>query len=314
MNKNREKLHWHRSLVVTVILILLMVAASFVITGWISREEEERSFTRLRQEAGQVAGRIEEMTETDRAQLEEIATVVARYGDFMDAQMWDLLDSYVAPGMISRLELLLPDDTLLATGGRREETGGQISFAEEAAQGEHISAREKDFKEDGGYVVRHYVPVIRNGETVAMISGVVELADLPNTIGMEPYEGQAALYLIEGETGDFRMDTWHGETGGNIWALGERKMAPGYDHETLKEGLTEGRTAYVVFSSAREIQNLFRVFLAFEVICFFLYFLWMVFYVRSVTDEKQRQLDTIHHIYDVDKLLFNAHENRQNLN
>ena len=69
MNKNREKLHWHRSLVVTVILILLMVAASFVITGWISREEEERSFTRLRQEAGQVAGRIEEMTETDRAQM-----------------------------------------------------------------------------------------------------------------------------------------------------------------------------------------------------------------------------------------------------
>lgn len=91
-------------------------------------------------------------------------------------------------------------------------------------------------------------------------------------------------------------------------------MAPGYDHETLKEGLTEGRTAYVVFSSAREIQSLFRVFLAFEAICFFLYFLWMVFYVRSVTDEKQRQLDTIHHIYDVDKLLFNAHENRQNLN
>ena len=43
-------------------------------------------------------------------------------------------------------------------------------------------------------------------------------------------------------------------------------------------------------------QSLFRVFLAFEAICFFLYFLWMVFYVRSVTDEKQRQLDTIHHI------------------
>lgn len=35
--------------------------------------------------------------------------------------------------------------------------------------------------------------------------------------------------------------------------------------------------------------------------------------MRSVTDEKQRQLDTIHHIYDVEKLLFNAHENRENL-
>ena len=105
--------------------------------------------------------------------------------------------------------------------------------------------------------MRHYVPVIRDGETVAMISGVVELADLPNTIGMEPYEGQAALYLIEGETGDFLMDTWHGETGGNIWALGERKMAPGYDHETLKEGLTEGRTAYVVFDSQTTGEQLY---------------------------------------------------------
>ena len=44
------------------------------------------------------------------------------------------------------------------------------------------------------------------------------------------------MYIVEGESGNFIMDTWH-ETVGNIWDLGERPMAEGYDHEQLKQGL-----------------------------------------------------------------------------
>ena len=123
-------------------------------------------------------------------------------------------------------------------------------------------------------------------------------------------------------------------------------MAPGYDHEQLKQGLIDGKTGYVVFVSrtvgeylyfyyepvginnwrvalsvpesevfadaqaAREIMNLFLIF---EAVCFILYFLWMFRYVRRETNEKQRQLDTINYLYEVEKLLFNAHEKRENL-
>ena len=39
----------------------------------------------------------------------------------------------------------------------------------------------------------------------------------------------------------------------------------------------------------------------------------MLVYVRRETQEKQRQLDAINDIYDVEKLLFTAHENQDNI-
>ena len=146
--------------------------------------------------------------------------------------------------------------------------------------------------------------------------------------------------------GDFLVDTWHqGETG-NMWELGEREMAPGYDSGQLRQGILNGDSRYVVFvsrtigeylyfyytplginqwrvavsvpesvvfESAHAIQRLLNLFLAFEMICFVIYFLWMIRYARRVTAEKQRRLDTVRYIYDVEKLLFNAHEKKENI-
>src|SRR5699024_826901 len=56
-----------------------------------------------------------------------------------------------------------------------------------------------------------------------------------------------------------------------------------------------------------------NVFLTVETVCFALYFFWMIYYVKRETSTKERQLDTIKYIYDVEKLLFNAHEQRENV-
>lgn len=68
------------------------------------------------------------------------------------------------------------------------------------------------------------------------------------------YSGQGAVYIIDGNNGEFLMDTWHKDLG-NIWSLSERTMAPGYNHEQLKQGLSDGKRNYVVFVSetTREI-------------------------------------------------------------
>ena len=186
-----------------------------------------------------MAGRIEEMTETGQGTVGgdrySCCPIRRLYGcaDVGSAGLLCGAGNDFPPGTSA------PDDTLLTTGGRREETGGQISFAEEAAQGEHISAREKDFTEDGGYVVRHYVPVIRDGETVAMISGVVELAICPTPSGWSPMKARQPL-SDRGGNRRFSDGYLAWRDGGISGLWGERKMAPGYDHETLKEGLTEG--------------------------------------------------------------------------
>ena len=342
----KSRIPWWRSLLATLLLIVLVVAASFVVTGRVNRMEVERSFERLHQEASALAKEIVTQKNNEQEQLKLLASVAAGWENLDSPELWQLLDSFFPAGTMSRAEILLPGDMVITQGGRRVDVQGLLSFDVEAPLGIHISGRSTDWQEDGGYVVRHFVPVEKGGKTVALLYGVVDLRTLPAELAAEPYGGQAALYIIEGQTGDFLVDTWHNEPGGNIWALGERKMEPGYNHEQLKQGLIDGQEGYVVFlsetagerlyfyyepiavnqwrialsvpekvvfSSAKGIRDILTVFLVVEGVGFFLYFLWMLRFVRRATNEKQRQLDTLNEIYDVEKLLFNAHEQKDNM-
>ena len=340
-----KRLYWRRSLFVTGLLIIGIAAASLIISDRINHMEEEQSFERLYQETDALAKDIETEAENDRQQLELLAAILSGYNMEASPEVFKILNSYSGSGIISRLELLLPDDTVLSRG-EQIDAAGVLSFEEEAAKGVHISKRETDILDRETYIVRHYVPVIKDEEVAAMLYGVIILGELPDEMKAEPYGGEAAIYMIEGETGDFLVDTWHNEAGGNIWALGERKMAPGYNHEQLKQGLTNGETGYVVFvseticerlyfyfeplnindwrvalsvpedvvfSGAKAIRKVLNLFLLSEAVCFILYFLWMFRFVKKETGEKQRQLDTVNYIYDVEKLLFNAHEKKENI-
>ena len=340
-----ENIHWGRSLATTGLMILFVVAASFGVIHRINRMEEEKGFERLYEEAASLADDIAMYVKSDREELEMIAALIANYPEPDSPELWKILDSYTAEGMMSRIELLLPDDTVLTGGGQRTDAGGVLSFEKEAALGAHVTDRETDLRDDGNYIVRHYVPVRRDGQTAAMLYGVVELETLPEKANMDPYGGKGALYIIDGNNGDFLVDTWHEELG-NLWALGERKMAPGYDTDQIRQDFSKGEEGYVVFvsettgsnlyfyyepmgvnewrvalsvpedvvfSNVREIKKALNLFLAFEALCFLGYFLWMACDVWRETNEKQKQLDTIHYINEIEKLLFNAHEKQENM-
>ena len=344
--KTQNDIRLGHSLLTTGVMIVLIVAASFGVTNYISRMEEERSFDRLYEEAGSLADNIEMYAENDREELEMLAIVLTQYEDLSSPELWSLLDSYTNIGMMSRVELLLPGDVVLTRGGKSVDAGGLLSFEAEAAKGAHITDRETDVMDRGAYVVRHYVPVKREGKTVAMLYGVIVPGKLPEGINLNPYGGRGALYIIDGKTGDFLIDTWHAGETGNIRMLGDRAMAPGYTADQIKQGIANGESQYVVsvsrtageylyfyyepmaindwriavsvpesvvFESANIIKRVMHIFLSFESVCFVVYFLWMMRYVRTVTGEKQRRLDMINHIYEVERLLFNAHEKKENV-
>lgn len=343
--KKTNEIHWGRPIIATSLLIILIISVSYGVIEWINHREEEISFDRLYEEAGKISNHLNLHVNSDQEELEMTAELISQYDSLESPDIRDILDSYEAVGMISKIELLLPGDVVLSRGGERTDVKGTLSFEQEAALGAHISARETDWK-DGSYIVRHYVPVKKDGRTVAMLYGVILLETLPEKLAEDPYDGKAAVYIIDGKNGDFLVDTWHSDGGGNIWALGEREMAPGYDHEQLKQGLTNGESAYVVFVSetageylyfyyepieinewrialsvpesivfenADEIKEILNFILVFEMFCFILYFLWILHYVRSETSEKQHKLEMMNYMYDVEKLLFNAHEKQENV-
>ena len=77
--KTQADIRWGRSLLMTVIIIALVVAASFGVTNYISHMEEEKCFQRLYREAGNAADSIELYAANDREELEMIAAVISQY-------------------------------------------------------------------------------------------------------------------------------------------------------------------------------------------------------------------------------------------
>ena len=337
---------WRGPMAATFILVSLIWVSSFFVTDRISRAEEEASFTNLSREAAELTHSLELNMGSDRDILLLIAEVLEH--DLLSPS--DLpphfLDAHYDSGtFFSRLELLLPGDQIVTDQGDQVDASGLLSFEEEAALGAHISDRALDL--DGeSYVVRHFVPIEYEGDTVGLLYGVIELSGLDDALPYLPYAGQAAIYVIDGATGDLLIDTWHNEPGGNLWELGTRPLAEGYDHAQLRQGLVDGESNYVVFvsnttgeylyfyytplainqwrvalsvpedlvfSDARSIRSLLNLLLLLEGVFFLAYILWLIRYVRRETGEKQRQLDALNYIYDVEKLLFSAHEQEENV-
>ena len=339
----KKTAHWKSPLAATLLLVGLIAAASFFVTSRINQMEEQSSFVQLAEEAGKLARGMEQTVRSDREKLTLIAEIMA----YRPGEMEEFLGLYQDTGsFFTRLELLLPGDVVVTSDGERKSAAGILSFAALSAQGPHVSDREEGLHGEG-LVVRHYVPVTVDGETAAVLCGVIELGNMVEDLPYTPYSGETAVYIIDGATGDFLVDTWHaGQPLGNIWEMGSRPMAEGYDDAQLRQGLVDGESNFVVFvsnttgeylyfyyaplsinqwrvamsvpedlvfSGARRIRSLLGALLGVESVVFVLYIGWMILYVRRETGEKQRQLDAINYIYDVEKLLFNAHEHRENI-
>ena len=69
----------------------------------------------------------------------------------------------------------------------------------------------------------------------------------------------------------------------------------------------------VVFDDANAIRLALNTFMMLETVCFALYLIWMFRQFHREMREKQRQMNILNYIYDVQKLLFNAHELQKNV-
>ena len=144
MKKNAgtiKRIYWQKSIAVTIVMMLLVAAVSYLLICWINGREEQKCFEELYEEAGELADGIQTAANSDREELEMLASMIAEYDDPSSKELWDILDSYNVIGMMSRVEILLPGDRMLISGGRSVDVSGKISFEEEASKGAHITGR-----------------------------------------------------------------------------------------------------------------------------------------------------------------------------
>ena len=111
--------------------------------------------------------------------------------------------------------------------------------------------------------------------------GVLNRCDAPEQLKQGVMDGDSRYVVFVSKTAGEYLHFYYKPTGINEWRIAV----------SVPES--------VVFESADTIGRILNLFLVFELICFIVYFLWMACYVRKVTGEKQRRLETLNYIYDV---------------
>jgi diguanylate cyclase (GGDEF)-like protein len=137
---------------------------------------------------------------------------------------------------------------MLGADGSVRDVSDSLSFTKEAAAGAYISNLMQSASEADEMVIRHAVPVVRNGRTTYILYGVIRHSDLSEKYKTDIYEGQAYVLIEDGDTGDFLLDTWH-KTLGNIEAFNDRKLEPGYSRNTYMSELKAGKGGRLAFTS-----------------------------------------------------------------
>ncbi len=234
------------SAVLVVIIAVLFIAAYI----GIERNIRERSLRRMEEGVKTVTEEVANKFRRDSEILNAAADIISSANN-LDIDETREIMAKVSPILDTmRVRVLLPDNRIITTdeiSDKAESVG--LDFATEAPLGEHVSNR--DISINGLYVIRHYVPIIQDGETVALLYGITRLEELPDLLNIDNiYNASAKIYIVDTNNGDFLVDTWHNKLG-NLSEYNSsnpgRRTKGGQNWDEYIEDILKLGTGYVIY-------------------------------------------------------------------
>lgn len=210
---------------------------------------EQECFEKLQDTSKLLADDIKRAADSDRIVLTAIAAIISNMDNPSKEKICEVLNTYrLDESYISYTELLFRDNTMLNMDGTERDVSDMLNFAEEAEKSPYISNLMQSTMDTDETVIRHAVPVKQNGRTLSILYGVIRLSDFAEEYKTDIYAGQAYVFLEDGDTGDFLLDTWH-RTVGNISSFTDRQLEPGYSWDTYLDDLRSGRSGKLALVS-----------------------------------------------------------------
>lgn len=347
MERVRKLIRKRKNILFTFCIIILVGIATTYAAVRVTILEENNCYDALFQLGEQLNQDIERLISYDNEQLQAFAGIFSEYDDLESDSVIDIIHHYQQCGMVSRLEILLPDDTLLLQDGRKVPAGKSMRFATEAAQGAHISKIQAGSIDPDSRVLRNMVPIIKDGETIGILHGVVDLDRLQDVWNLNIYGVKADIYIVERSSGYYIVDTYHDELSNVVAKIDDDAVIQGSNTKTgIARQMMQGKTGYAIFNmpdneeniyfcympckinnwelaisvpesvvlqNVREIRNVLYMLVCFELVCFLTYVIWMFRDSRRQNAKKQEQIDLMTFTSDVQELLFEAHLNQENI-
>ncbi len=231
--------------ILSLVLILTFSVAFFLINHLI----RQRCLKRMEEGVNTVIDEIVQKFTRDSRILNSTADILEDLDSFDEETLQDTMSTLSPLFETMEIRVLLPDNTIIEPNGSTEDGTGNISFEELAPYGEHVSNRMTSIIDGNTQILRHYVPIKKDGDTVAILYGVTILSRLPAAMNIHNiYNANASCYIVDRSTGDYIMDTWHnGDTLGNIHDFNEQYLRN--NSNWTIDSILNGETGYVVFRS-----------------------------------------------------------------
>lgn len=323
---------------VTMAIFVVLYAVVFSTSLYVQKAAEQQCYDTLRKTTENLGKEIKNNTYNNQEQLEIIADVIASRGNIDSDQTKHILKSYMTRGEISHLEVLLPDNRVITCDGNYVDASGTLSYAEEVEKGEYVSTNATvDISYGDKKVLKSAVPILQKGETIGILYGITEVNSLPLYYVADSYGENASIYLIDGDSGDFIMDTWHLSLG-NIadWSKhkvkGQKTSEIDTDIKSGKSGYLAGYSERVkenmylyytpvginnwsvmlsipestVMKIARQIEHAMYGMAIITVAILVAYFVWLLAL-------KKKDIERVEYMLEVEKSLFDAHKHTENI-
>lgn len=232
--------------ILVAFLTLLILTVSYI---RFTQLAEQQCQQRMQETVDTVMGDVGNKMARDSRMLNAIAELISSEENFDTETMKGIVGTFELLTVSNNIAVLLPGDVIISKTGEEINSSGKISFKKEAALGEHITDRMVSITDSSKMLIRHFVPVNKNGETVAMLYSSTDLVNLPKALSIGNfYNGKADIFIIDRDNGDFIMDTRH-EVLGNLSDFGNRKTKGIKTMSDVHNDIVSGKTGHVITKS-----------------------------------------------------------------
>lgn len=232
----------------TLGMAALLFIIVFYCTKYTTTKMTEFSFQRLNEMTEDVAREYRETIERDFAIMDSMAAVIAMSDSLEEQAVLDVMNTFDYKEPYLCFQLLTKEGKLLNHDGQWNDVSASVDFAKEAQAAPTLTGRCTDFLNPEMLVVRLTAPVIREGETIAVLYGILSLQEASYKYKVNDFKGNAFVMLMDGNTGDILLDTWHNKLG-NLRDYAERDFRMGDTVTEAIEDMSHDRSGNMAFIS-----------------------------------------------------------------
>ncbi|MBO5711913.1 MAG: PAS domain-containing protein, partial [Acholeplasmatales bacterium] len=196
---------------ITVIVLLALVMA---VSGVINRNNiDDQCVDELEQTVEHLSEHVTSMIDSDKLYLEQLANIIS-ISDYSEEEYMDLVDNFKKGQLIHKLNILLPDGTVIMRGHQTHYNELiKERFSNVVDRGYYISNKDIIFL-DNTEGVYHSFPVIKEGKAIAVLVAFMDLHQLDMTFSaLSWYDDTDQIFIVEAFSKKLILDTLNEEHG-----------------------------------------------------------------------------------------------------